>query len=428
MDTAKLVHGISRRNAILALGGAAVARAAANDKINVGFIGVGNQGFGRLREFVRHPDVNPVAVCDLDTTHIDRAVAHVKQQRSASPATFGDFRKLLALKELDAVCIATPDHWHALPAIHAFQAGKDVFVEKPLSYSIGEGRAMVTAARKHNRVSQMGNHIHNDVPNYRRVVEAIQAGAVGKVERVEIWRNGETKGLGKPPDAAPPKELNYDFWLGPAPKRAYNPNRAHRSYRYFWDYSSGVFIDFFCHITDVVYWALDLQAPRFVASTGRRVIDDDNAETPNQMEVQYEFAGGLPVVWSLARQGPPGFEDWSIGAAFQGSEGTLVTNYTTHKIYRKGREATDYTPPARTIADSPGHIREFLDSVRSRERCTCDVDYGHRLTKAGLLGVIALRTGHRIEFDDARERIVNDKAADRMITRQYRNGWKLPVR
>ncbi|MDZ4799294.1 MAG: Gfo/Idh/MocA family oxidoreductase [Bryobacteraceae bacterium] len=417
---------MTRREILLALGAAPLARlAAASERINVGFIGVGNQGMSRVRGFLKHPDVNPVAVCDLDTRYIARAMAYIGEQRNVAPVTFSDYRKLLAMKDLDAVCIATPDHWHALPAIEAFRAGKDVFVEKPLSYSIGEGRAMANAVRKYNRVSQMGNHIHNDLPNYRRVVELVKSGVIGKVERVQVWRNGESKGIGAPANSAPPKELDYEFWLGPAPRRAYNENRSHFKFRYFWDYSGGMFIDFFCHITDVVYWALDLTAPRFVAATGHRDLTDDNAETPNRMEVQYEYPGGLSMVWSMGLQGPPGLEDWAIGAAFQGTEGTLVTDYGRHKLFRKGKEVAEIPAPKMNIPDSPGHIREFLNSMKSRERCTCDVEYGHKLTKAGHLGNIAYRTGHRIEFDDKTERIVNDKAADRMTGRKYRKPWKL---
>jgi predicted dehydrogenase len=418
---------MTRREAILALAATPLKLAAANERINVGFIGLGGMGTGRLNGFLRHADVNAAAICDLDSQHAAGAVEYVKRQRNMTPATFTDYRKLLSMKDLDAVCIATPDHWHALPTVHAFQAGKDVFVEKPLSYSIGEGRAMVTAARKHNRVSQMGNHIHNDVPNYRRVVELVRSGIIGKVQRVEVWRIGENKGLGAPPDSTPPQGMDYDFWLGPAPKRAYNPNRAHFKYRYFWDYSGGMFIDFFCHITDVVYWALDLTAPRFVAATGRRELTDDNGETPNLLDVQYEFPGGLTMLWNMSLQGPPGFEDWAIGAAFQGTNGTIVTDYTRHKLYRKGKEITDFPVPPQSIANSPGHIREFLNSIKTRDRTTCDVDYGHRLTKAGHLGNIAFRTGRRIEFDDRQERIVNDKAATRLLMRRYRKPWRLSV-
>lgn len=409
------------------LGAAALklnALAAASERINVGFIGVGGMGMNRLRGFLKHADVNPVAVCDLDSSHVDEGVAAVVKDRNTTPQRFGDYRKLLALKEIDAVCIATPDHWHALPMVEACAMGKDVFVEKPLSYSIGEGRAMVKAARRHNRVTQMGNHIHNDLPNYRRVVELLQAGVVGKVKRVSVWRTSETKGIGKPADAKPPVGFDYDFWLGPAPKRAYNENRGHFKYRYFWDYSGGMFIDFWCHITDVVYWGLGLEAPKSVSAIGRRDLTDDNGETPNYLEVQYEYPG-LDMLWTLNPQGPPGFENWSIGAAFQGSEGTLVTNYGEHKLFRKGKEVTDFVRPERSIADSPGHLREFLDSVKSRKLATCDVEYGHKLTKAGLLASIALRTGRKIEWDDAAERIVGDKAADQMVTRRYRKGWKL---
>jgi predicted dehydrogenase len=368
--------------------------------------------------------MNPVAVCDLDSTRVDKAVERIKTVRNMTPATFGDYRKLLESKDIDAVCVATPDHWHAMPLIHACKAGKDVFVEKPLSYSIGEGRAMVKAARANNRVTQMGNHIHNDLPNYRRVVELVKSGAVGKIQRVAVWKTSENKGLGTPPDGPAPKEFNYEMWLGPAPKRAYNPNRSHFNFRYYWDYSSGMFIDFWCHITDVVYWAMDLQAPKFVSASGRRELTDDNAETPNFLEVQYEYPG-LNVVWSLNPQGPPGFENWGIGAAFQGTDGTIVTNYGEHKVFRKGKETTDFKRPDPTIPDSPGHLREFLDSVKSRKLTTCDVEYGHRLTKGGHLGTIAYRTGRRIEWNDATETIVGDKDAQKRVTRQYRKPWKL---
>ena len=166
---------------------AGFAAAAPSDRIQVGFIGLGGQGTSRLNEFLKQPDVEAVAVCDLDTTHAGRAAGIVEKAQGRKPAVLHDYRKLLERKDLDAVMIATPDHWHALPAIHACQAGKDVFVEKPLAYSIGEGRAMVNAARRNRRITQMGNHIHNDRPTYRRVVEVIRSGALGKIHRVDCF-------------------------------------------------------------------------------------------------------------------------------------------------------------------------------------------------------------------------------------------------
>jgi predicted dehydrogenase len=381
---------------------------------------------GRLRQFMKQPDVSVAAVCDVDRGHLDRAAAEVETVQGRKPRAFGDFRRLVEIKELDAVVVATPDHWHALPTIAAFKAGKDVFVEKPLSYSIGEGRAMVRAARAHGRISQMGNHIHNDRPNYRRAVEIVRSGMLGRVTRVSCWKTSALKSeYGNPPDGTPPNGLDYDFWLGPAPKRPYNPNRSHFRYRYFWDYSGGLFIDFWCHITDVVYWALELQAPKSIAAIGGRFHADDNTETPDALDLIYEFPG-LDVTWSVSPMGLPGYEHMGgIGCVFQGTEATLAVNYETHELSVRGKRLADFDRPAPSIPDSPGHVREFLDAVRSRQIPSCDVEYGHRLTKAGLLGNLAFRCGRRLYWDDARERIVGDKAADRMVTRRYRKPWKL---
>lgn len=397
---------------------------AASDKIRVGFIGLGGQGTGRLREFMKHEDVVAAAVCDLDRTHLDRASALVEKQQGHKPEAFHDFRKLLERRDIDAVMVATPDHWHALPVILACDAGKDVFIEKPLCYSIGEGRAMVRAAQKHSRVTQMGNHIHNDHANYRRVVEIVRAGMLGKIDRVYCSLRTNERPLGTPPDSAPPPELDYDFWLGPAPKRPYNPNRSHYKYRYFWDYSGGYLIDFWCHYADVAYWALNLQAPQNISAAGGRWLQHDNAETPDTQEVVYEYPG-LVLTWTLHPKGRPGYDHMGSNVIFEGTAATLVTNYTKHELWVNGKLEENFTPPAHTIPDSPGHIREFLDAVKSRKRTTCDIDYGFKLTKGGLLGNIAFRSGERIYWDDQHERVIGKSKANRLVTRRYRHPWKL---
>jgi predicted dehydrogenase len=396
----------------------------ASERINVGFIGVGGQGTSRLREFMKHPDVNVAAICDVDASHMERAAALVEQAGRSKPAAVHDFRRVVERKDIDAVMIATPDHWHALPAIHACQAAKDVFVEKPLCYSIGEGRAMMRAALGNNRITQLGNHIHNDHSNYRRVVELVRSGILGDIRRVHCWIRSNPKGIGVPPDGPPPKELDYEFWLGPAPRRPYNPNRAHGRFRNFWDYSGGVFIDFWCHITDLVYWALDLKAPKSVAAAGGRYLADDNGETPNVMEAVYEYPG-LVLTWTVHPQGLATFENKSIGCLFQGTEATLFADYQTHELYVRGKPVKDFKRPDPTIPDSPGHIREFLNSIKSRQRTTCDIEYAYRLTKGGLLGNLAYRTGRRLYWDDARERISGDRQAEGMLTRRYRKPWRL---
>ena len=395
-----------------------------SERIRVGFIGLGGQGFGRLREFMKHPDVAAAAVCDLDEKHLARAVEEVEKTQGQKPESFKDFRKLLDVKDLDAVMIATPDHWHALPSVQAFQAGKDVFVEKPLCYSVGEGRAMVKAAQKYGRVSQMGNHIHNDLPNYRRVVEIVKSGMLGKINRVCCSLRSGEKSIGKPADSMPPAELDYEFWLGPAPKRAYNPNRSHFTYRYFWDYSGGMFIDFWCHYADVAYWALDLKAPNSVTAAGGRWVSDDNAETPDVIELMYEYPD-MVLTWTQHPNGRPGYEHLGSCVAFEGTQATLVTTYSTHELYVKGKKQETFERPAQSIPDSPGHIREFLDSIKSRQHCTCDIDYGFRLSKGGLIGNIAYRTGEKIHWDDAHEHILGNSRGNQMLTRRYRKPWKL---
>src|SRR6266567_3724104 len=255
-----------------------------NDQVVIGMIGVGNQGTGRLREFLRQSDVRIGAICDVDKSHLDRAIALVEQEKGYKPQAFGDFRRLLEVKEIDAVTVVTPDHWHAIPTVNAFEAGKDVFVEKPLSYSVGEGRAMADASLNHARVSQMGNHIHNTTGNYRRVVELVQSGKLGKITRVHLWKTSPTQNVRKrEPDTQPP-ELDYDFWLGPAPKRPYHPLRSHYNFRQFWDYSGGTFIDFWCHIVDVA-------APRSVSTIGGRFFLNDETEAPDTLEAVLDYPG-----------------------------------------------------------------------------------------------------------------------------------------
>ncbi len=382
-------------------------------------------GTGRLKEFMTHPDVRIAAICDVDARHRAAAVALVQSALGYAPPSEGDFRRVLTNRAIDAVAIQTPDHWHAITAVRAMEAEKDVFVEKPLSYSVAEGRAMADASTRHRRVTQMGNHIHNTGRNYRQVVELVRSGSLGRIHRVSCWRTWDGALTNSEP-ATVPAELDYDFWLGPAPKREYHPLRSHRTFRNFWDYSGGTFIDFWCHIMDVAVWALDLQAPRTVSAMGGRFVVNDASETPDTMEAMLEYPN-LLVSFSLRPAPPAGFTHMgSIGCVFEGSEATLVTNYGTHEVYVKGKRIDDFPRPAPSIPDSPGHLREFLDGIKTRTLdTTCNVRYGHRLTKLGLLSNIAYRTGRRLAWDDARERFVGDSAADRYLSRKFRKPYRL---
>ena len=422
---------VSRRTflgtaALTALSWRTLAAQSPNNQIVLGMIGVGSMGTGRLREFLKQPDVRIAAICDVDRRHLDRAIAEVEKSGGQKPQAFGDFRRLLEVKEIDAVAVVTPDHWHAIPTVHAFKAGKDVFVEKPMSYSVAEGRAMADASLKYKRVSQMGNHIHNDEHNYRRVVELVQSGKLGKIVRVHVWKTSPTRPFRTNQPATLPTELDYDFWLGPAPKRPYHPLRSHGTFRHFWDYSGGTFIDFWCHIMDVVVWALDLKAPRSVSAMGGRFFLKDETEAPDTLEALFEYPE-LVVTFSFRPTPLPGFEHMGhIGALFEGTEASVVTNYEQHEIHVKGKRVDDFPRPEPTIPNSPGHLREFLDAIKTRHlETTCNVRYGHRLTKVGLLANIAYRTGRTIHWDDERERIPGDKDAEQYLARRFRNPWSL---
>jgi predicted dehydrogenase len=392
----------------------------------LGLIGVGGQGTYRLREFVKQPDVRIAAICDVDRQHLDRALSRVESEKGYKPQGFGDFRKLLEIKELDAVTVVTPDHWHALATIAAFEAGKDVFVEKPLSYSVAEGRAMADASLNHKRVTQMGNHIHNDYPNYRRVVEMVRSGKLGKITRVHAWKTSPTKNFVAKAPAALPPGYDYDFWLGPAPKRPYDPLRSHGTFRQFWDYSGGSFIDFWCHISDVAFWAMDFKAPSKISALGGRFFLTDRTEAADTMEVSLEFPGVL-YLYSFRPTPLPGFEHMGhIGCVFEGSDASLVTNYETHEIWANGKRVDDFPTPPQSIPDSPGHAREFIEAVKTRNlETTCNVRYGHHLSKFGLLSNISYRTGQTITWDEEHERIVDDKKANRYLSRDFRRPWRV---
>jgi len=396
-----------------------------NETIRVGCIGVGGMGTGRMKEFLRQEDTQVVALCDVDREHLDAAASICQEAKGQKPDLYKDFREILDRNDMDAVSVTTPDHWHAIPFVLACEAGKDVFVEKPLSHSVWEGRRMCDAAKQNGRVSQMGNHIHAG-ENYREVVRIVRSGILGDVTRIQVWKTAGFRDLGNPPDTNPPDCLDYDFWLGPAPKRPYNPIRCHFNFRYFWDYSGGMFADFWCHISDIAYWALDLKAPRTIAAVGGEQFAHDIGETPDYMEVIYDY-DGVPLVFTLSPTGVPGFLHLGgIGCMIQGTKGTVVTNYDTHEVYLDNKKVENpdlgNTPP---LEPSPGHIRQFLDSVKSRKQPDCNVFYAHQLAKGLHLGLIAFRTGESLTWDDEKERFVGNNRANRFLKRRYRRPWKI---
>jgi predicted dehydrogenase len=396
----------------------------ANESITLGFIGLGGMGQGLLNIFKGMPDVRVAAVCDVDESHRLQA----REMAGGTPEALDDFRRVIDRKDIDAVVVATPDHWHAIPTLLALAAEKDVYCEKPLAFRIGESRRMADAAKKYRRVTQMGNLIHAS-ETWRRVVEIVQSGALGRISKVRVWMAGHRGGLGNPPDTAPPPGFDYATWLGPAPERPYNPNRSHFNWRYFWDYGGGYLTDFCCHIIDPVHWAMDVSYPVSIAANGGRWVLDDNAETPDTLEVVYQYRqkNGDPflLVWSQADENSRGPGEGGLGVAFHGSKGTLAANYNEYSITPEPGESI--AEPEPTLPRSPGHHREWLDAIKSRGVCPCNFEYGHRLSSVGHLGNIALWTGQTLAWDGEAERVTNHEPANNYLLREsYRKPWTLP--
>ncbi|MHC4560335.1 MAG: Gfo/Idh/MocA family protein [Planctomycetota bacterium] len=431
--------------------GAPIIRSArgANERIRVGFIGVGNRGTQLLRGFLKQDDVEVAALCDVyepylirDYSKVDKKlvdslggrIPKMTEKLGDNVARYKDFRRLLDSKDIDAVVISTPDHWHAVQTVMACEAGKDVYVEKPLSITIREGRKMVQAAKRYNRVVQVGLHRRSSKA-YKQAVEDIQTGKIGKVTVARAYRisNMHPNGIGKYPDTAPPDNLDWDMWLGPRPKRSYKDNIVLYKFRWWQSYSSQM-ANWGVHYCDAIRWALGEQAPVSISAHGGRFAVDDDRTIPDTMEVIFELpSGALLVFGQYEANGGPALIDGEI--ELRGSLGNLYcgSNGAEYKIVpSRGGQFQDSNPRIEPVEServdgdlTEQHIRNFLDCVKSRRQTNCDMETGHRSTTFALLANIALATKSRIEWDPKKERIINNKKADELLHYKYRKPWKL---
>lgn len=397
-------------------------KAAPSDTLRVAHIGLGNMGNGHLRWFAGLPDVDIVALCDVDSNHLNKAAKSLKERRPNSKAkTYEDFRHILDRQDIDAITCATPDHWHGQIATLAFQAGKDVYGEKPLSYDVKEGQVMLKNLNKHNRVFQLGTQIHAG-DNYHRVAEIIQSGAIGNVHTVRLWKNSYTSGLGFPEVQTPPPELNWDMWLGPAPYADYFPERCHRSYRGFLDYSGGVFADFWCHIADIVWWSIQPTGLKSVVARGEET--DGISDAPKWLDADFEF-DNLNLHWTTLPPNVPGASERGIGAYFEGDKGTLICDYNTRSVTINGETVSDIPSIPQTIKRSPGHQQNFVDAVKARTQPESNLAYAREMTLPMHLALISWRLGRKLEWNANREKFKGDKEANSYLSRESRKKWDL---
>jgi predicted dehydrogenase len=424
--------------------------AGANDRIRIGWIGCGGRGTFVARCFHESADAEIVAVCDVYQPQTEKAKAWLGPQVTA----YDDFRRVLDRQDVDAVLIATPDHWHAIPTVLACRAGKDVYVEKPLGHNVAEGRAMVEAARRHERVVQTGTQ-QRSAAHFHRIREIIHSGQLGPVKFVRIWNYGNLTpaGIGRAAQAPPPAGLDWDFYLGPAPQVPFNSKRFLGTFRYFWDYAGGVPTDWGTHRFDVLHLIMGQNVPRTVSASGGRFVLDDAGEVPDVLQATYEYSGFVlsyectllnafgtgvrtPGRAYYRANGP---DDRPNGLAFYGTQGTLLADRLGFEIMpelQPGRKATgadrdslEHFRMPREEASSPDstrlHVEDFLACVRSRKRPIADVELGHQATTVAHLANIAYKTGRKLRWDGQRERFLDDPEADRLLEREARKPWNL---
>lgn len=390
----------------------------ANDRIRTGHIGVKNQGTSNLKALKDHV----VAVCDVDKDVLAKAKELAEKNGARDVATYSDYRALLDNKEIDAVVVTTPDHWHALITNDACAAGKDVYCEKPLSLTIAEGRAMVEAARKHKRIVQTGSQQRSD-DRFRLACELVRSGRLGKIKTISVGLPGVNFAGPAVPDTAPPPELDYDFWLGPAPARAYNPKHVHYNFRFFWDYSGGQMTNFGAHHLDIAQWALGRDDSGPVAIEGTATFNKDGwYEVPESSRVVFTYDDGIKIICEQGMKGgAPG------GVTFHGERGSMHVDRGKIKS-----DPDDLVKEALTKDDvhlyvSKNHHANWLECIKSRELPICDVEIGHRSSTVCHLGNIAVRIGRPLKWDPATEQILGDTEAASMLSRPYRSPWKLRV-
>jgi predicted dehydrogenase len=402
-----------------------------NSRIHLGLIGCGSMGRVNLNECAKHADVVVTGACDVWKARREAVVAQFKD--SCKP--YSDYREMLQRGDVDAVIIAAPPHWHTLLAIAACEARKDIYLQKPMTLHLGESLAVRNAVKRHNRISQIGTQIHAG-DNYRRVVEFIRSGNLGRIGVVRTFNvmNQGAKGVGTSAETKPPEGLDWDLWCGPAPKRAFNPILATDAYNHssWMDYSGGWTPGMAPHIIDLPVWALDLGYPIVTSSSGGRFVIRDDGDAYDHHEVLWQYPN-LTLTWMSSLTNSYDFvprgkvePERRLGLYFHGANGTLYANYGMFKVMPEGDKMEGQPSPPVSIPPSPGHEREWLDCIKTRQQPSCSVFYHVRVDVPVVLSLLSLKLGRSIRFDPVAERIVGDSEAAKLAVPKYRAPWKFP--
>jgi len=405
-----------------------------NDKITLCMMGINGRGGSVLSTFASIPEVEVKYVCDIDEGVLNSRIAGVEQRTGKRPIGIKDYRKALDDPSVDALAAGTPDHWHALPTIHACQADKDVYVEKPDGHNIIEGQTMVAAMKKHGRVVQLGTQSRSGT-HFLALVEYLKSGVLGNVRMAKSWESARQGAIPKVPDSDPPPGVDYDLWLGPAPKRQFNRRRFHGNWRWFFDFGTGDLGNDGVHRLDIARWFLGVAAaakgqqlptlPKAVSALGGKYYFDDAQEWPDTLMVTYDFEGGFVLTYEMRIWTPYPLHDEGEGAMILGDEGYVVIGNGRWRHYDpKGKVVKEMSAGYNDV----GHAQNFLDCMRTRKKPTADLEtIGHPSSLLCHLGNAAWRTGRTLHFDPATYTFTGDADANQYLTRpEYRAPWVLP--
>ena len=411
----------------------------ANEILNVGCIGTGGRCRQLMKALVKVPDVRITAICDV----WDVSLAEGKKLADPKAVTTKKYQDILDNKDIHAVLVGTPDHWHVPITVDACNAGKDVYVEKPVAHNVAEGQAMRRAARKTNRIMAVGTQQRSS-SHFQRAVEIVRSGKLGKVFWVQTWNfeNISPVGIGKYPDGEAPSSVDYERWLGPAPRRPFNPNRFHLLFRWFFDYAGGMMSDWGVHLNDIVLWALNSRGPKSVYTSGGIFTSDDNRDTPDTMQVVYEFPE-CTLTYSMRKGNGLKLNGHDYGILFCGTDGSLILDRSGFEVIPDkvvlpyGIKLVHGDQPRRRIELKPEtakgvdgqdrHVRDFLDCLKSRALPTSDIAIAHDSTNTCHIGNISYRLGRRLEWDVDSETFKNDAEANALLNREPRKGYELPA-
>jgi predicted dehydrogenase len=416
-------------------------RISQNDKFNIGVIGCNGMGWANTNSFLKMNDVDLIGICDVDSNVVKKRLADYAALRKNTPKTYNDYRELLNNKEIDAVIIGTPDHWHCKMMVDAVKAGKHVYVEKPIANSIAECNLMVTAQEKTGKIVQAGQWQRSG-PHYKKAIEIVRSGVLGKIRLVKVWAyQGWMKPVPVVPDGSPPAGVDYNFWLGPAPKRNFNANRFHFNFRWFWDYAGGLMTDWGVHEIDIALYAMNVNAPISVMATGGKLAyPDDASETPDTLQTIFQYEN-FNMLWEHATGIDLGNYKRREGIAFIGNYGTLVVDRGGYEVLLE-READGYSnwgkgkmepieayvkPNELNYLDL--HTQNFVDAVKKNNQSLLNtpIRSGSVAAINAQMGNIAYKTGSKIFWDAKNGNFGNNAEANKLIKASYHNGWEMPI-